>query len=71
MMNNICSCIEDLLTARNSLCENMCFNWALKGTINNKKNGNANDAFVDLTIHNTTKHINWMNVNRCIFAVFT
>lgn len=63
--------VKKKLTARSSRLEKMHVNWARSGIINSKKNGKASEAFVDLTTHKITRHINWIRVNRCIFAVFT
>ena len=41
------------------------------GTMRMRMKGKARAACVDLTTHSAARHRIWMNVNRCIFHVFT
>jgi hypothetical protein len=59
------------LTALNSRGLNIRCKLERTGTMRMRKNGNAREAAVDFTTQRTAKQAPWMNVNKCIFAVFT
>lgn len=59
------------LTASTSFAVKKLASFIRTGTIMIRKNGKANEIFVDLTVHRMASMQTWTAVNKCIFHVGT